>query len=448
MKSKFVVFAFLIVNIYIYFNREEYDQNFINWDASGYYLYLPATIIYHDLNKLEFYPRVNHTYVYNPVDDYGLHTQPNGNKLNKYAIGTSVFQLPFFLTARLYCMYDKTYPDDGYSAPFRRLHAFSTIIWVFIGLLILGAFLRQYFSDGVTALTLMCIGFGTNVYYATVFSPGGSSHPYSFAMFALVLYSSARWCATSKGKYIYWLAIALGLITITRPINIIVGLVPLLWMVGDAASLRERLALLAASKWKIAIGLVLFVMVLFIQLSYWKYITGHWVYYSYEGEYFNFLKPRIWKGLFGWRKGWFIYTPMAFISFLGFTFLWKRDKKMAIAPIAFFIPFTYVVFSWYQWWYGGSFSCRPMTEALPVVAVGLAAFIEYVASQRQAAVKIAFWVAASFCIVLNMFQSYQYALGIINCDSMTYGYYKAVFGKTKVALPELEPLLLKYGQDD
>jgi hypothetical protein len=89
-----------------------------------------------------------------------------------------------------------------------------------------------------------------------------------------------------------------------------------------------------------------------------------------------------------------------------------------------------------------------MTEALPVVALPLAAFIEYMASRRQAAVKIAFWVAAAACIVLNMFQSYQYALGIINCDSMTYEYYKAVFGKTKVALPELEPLLLKYGQDD
>ena len=38
--------------------------------------------------------------------------------------------------------------------------------------------------------------------------------------------------------------------------------------------------------------LVVCFAVLMIQCSYWKYASGSWVYYSYEGEGFDFLHPK------------------------------------------------------------------------------------------------------------------------------------------------------------
>lgn len=433
MRSKIVAVFFLVTAFYIFFNRESYNDNHINWDASGYYLYLPATFIYHDVEKLEFYPGVNRTYVYNPMDYYGIYEQPNGNRLNKYAIGSCLFQLPFFYAARAYCGITHQYPDDGYSKPFSVMHTVCSFVWVFVGLLILAAFLRRYFSDNVTAVTIGAIAFGTNLYTYGIFAPG-MSHPFSFVAISAMLLFTDKWVTTKRAGYIIGIAAMLALATIVRPVNIITILIPLFWRVGNVADIKDRFAFLFG-KWRpLLIAAVVFMLIAGIQLMYWKVVSGNWVTYSYEGEYFSFSDPHIIDGLFSWRKGWFIYTPLAFFALFGFWFLGRKQAGIALPSIIFLCLYIYVVFSWTQWYYGGGFSARPMIDALPVVAIPLAALLEVLFNKKGGIVVATTLLVA--LIALNTFQSYQFVMGVLPGEGMTKEKYFRLFGATK--LPEVQ----------
>jgi len=432
MKSKLAVLLYLFVCIFVYFNRQEYKLYPVESDASGYYAYLPAAFLYHDILYFDFYKGINDFYHINGTTDrYGIYDNPNGKRTNKYAIGTALFELPFFLLAHLYCQFDHSFRDDGYSYPFEIMVTFSTIFWAFLGLLVLRKFLARHFSDNATAITILCIGFGTNLYCYTIFQPG-FSHPCSFFIIASVLYYTDLWYSTLKTRYIYTTAILLGLALITRPINITIAIFTILWMVSSYKDLRERVFLLLKFRGRLALALLLLMFVALIQMSYWYFTTGHWIYYSYVGESFTFSNPHMWAGLFSWRKGWFIYTPIAFFGVLGFIPLWLKNRKMIAGPFLFLLSLVYIVFSWDTWWYGGGFSARPLIDALPVIALPLAAMVTYVLSMSNIILRNALLVIISLSIILNLFQSYQYVLGILPCDGINAADYWNFFGKYKL----------------
>jgi hypothetical protein len=104
---------------------------------------------------------------------------------------------------------------------------------------------------------------------------------------------------------------------------------------------------------------------------YWKYITGELFFNSYVGEQFYFNNSHVLKGLFGFRKGWLIYTPIMLFSILGIYFLRNQLKHFfASISITLFI-YIFVIFSWWCWWYGGSFGQRAMIDIYPLLAIPL-----------------------------------------------------------------------------
>ncbi len=434
MKSKWVVGILAAIYIFIVFNRQadwSTNRSVLAWDKFGYYSYLPATFIYKDLKGLSYYNDILYVYQFtNRGPWFGAYEQPNGNRLNKYAIGVSCFELPFFAVAHIYNKWAHIAEPDGYSLPYQWAMFFSTVFWSLTGLIFLRKFLLQYFTDGTTAITLFCIGLGTNLYAYTAFDPC-MSHPYSFMLFAALLYYMGRWQVSYSDKYLYAMAIVLGFITIVRPINITVVILPLLWGISDKQGLTSRLKLLINRPGQLFIALCCFLAVALIQMSYWKYITGHWVYYSYEGEGFYFLEPEVINGLFSFRKGWFVYTPMAFVGILGFYSLYKKDKRLVAGPVLSLLALIYIVFSWYCWWYGGSFGCRALIEALAIVAIPLAALTETVLTSAKKGIKIIYGTLIIFLAGLNVFQTYQFTINIIPWDKMTSAYYWRVFGKLK-----------------
>jgi hypothetical protein len=431
MRSRLIILLFAFVSILILFNREAYKRNMYTWDASGYYLYLPATFIYHDIGSLQFYHDVNNKYrMCDTGKMYGIFEGPEGKRNNKYALGTSLFELPLFLIAHAYCSITSAYPTDGYSPPYQFAGLLSNIFWVCAGLLLLSVFLKKYFTKNITAFIILCIAFGTNIYCYTTFAPG-MSHPYSFFLFATILYCTDGLYNTNQQKYFYWIGTLLGLVIITRPVNIVVAIVPLLWNVYNKQSLAERLTFFGIHKKEITISLLLFFLISLLQLSYWKYTTSHWIYYTYIDEGFNFLRPRIIDGLFSYEKGWFVYTPIALISVVGMYAMWRTNKKAVPAISVFFLLMIYVVFSWKDWSYGGGFSARAMIETLPIAAFPLAYLSQSIyAAGKPLLLKIVFSAAMIFFITLNIFQSYQYNGNVIHYALMNRTYYWRIFGKT------------------
>jgi hypothetical protein len=415
------------------FNTQRFKDNIFQWDASGYYLYLPATFIYHDIGRMDFYPEVNRLYgCSGNYMEYGLFEQPTGKRVDKYTIGTSLFELPLFLVAHAYCIITGAFPDDGYSIPFQMAGIFSGILWAGWGLLLLGAALRRYFSDGITAFTLLTIAFGTNLYTYCTFLPG-MSHPFSFFLVA-----AALWCVTKNyeggsSRYIYLAGILMGLIVITRPINVLILPLLLFWGVYDRATLRKKIQFFKDNLVPAMWAGVLFFLVAMVQMSYWKYTSGHWIHYSYEGEGFDFLHPHVWKGLMGFRKGWFIYTPVALVAVARLFFRGGKGCGFLPAIGLFILPMVYVTFSWRCWWYGGGFGARTLIDILPVVAFPLACFYKDVQEGARKRLKstVALPIMGLF-IVLNLFQSYQSSLWILDSERMNTRYYFRIFGKVKV----------------
>lgn len=432
MKTKLAIFVTLGVFLYITLSRFNWRENdTLEWDKTGYYVYLPGLFLYDDLREMKFYPEMVNKYkMTGDVAWYGLHkAEKTGFRTNKYPIGVALLEAPFFFLAHWATKMTKQYPADGFSAYYRLSICLTTILCAVLGLWAQRNFLRRHFNDGVVASTLLLIALGTNLFSYTVYD-AGMSHAFSFMLFSVFVNLTDLWYRKHNNISLYLLGLVLGLIVIVRPTNILIILVALLWTAQSAESFKRETALLAKRGGNLLLAAACFVAVVMIQLSYWRYVTGDWVHYSYQEEGFNFLKPEIWNGLFSYRKGWFIYTPLAFISILGFIVLWRKHRQFFVPLTIFMLLQIYVVFSWHQWWYGGSFGCRALIESFAILSVPLAALITWVGTRQLWLKALANGIFA--CVVsLNIFQSWQAVEKIIPWDMNTKDYYWKSFGKTQ-----------------
>ncbi len=429
MKSKLVILLFTLTCLCaVLFMRPWLKDNYTS-DALGYYLYLPTIFIYHDLDALKLENRQQYAHIKRETNPYDA--AKTEWSFDKFTLGTALSELPFFLIA--YGITDNVtgFSPDGYGIPYQLAGIFSTIFWVVMGLFVMRKFLRLYFSDAIVAITLCCIALGTNLFCYSAFN-FGMSHTYLFFLYACVLLFTQRFYGAPSARKASVLGLLSGLIVITRPTAILIfPLLVLFWEVGTVASLRGRLAFFGANLGPIAVGVFSFVLVALIQCSYWKYTTHQWIYYSYTQEGFDFLKPNIINGLFSFRKGWLVYTPMVIPAFIGLFMMRRRNPALFPIFVLYFVVIIYVVFSWRCWWYGGSFSARALVESLAPLALPLGYFIKYAIDSAGKTVRYSVACLLTFFVLLNVFQSYQYSIGVIHYDRMSWAYYWKVLGKTK-----------------
>lgn len=398
----------------------------LDWDKSGYHLYLPATFIYNDLTEVKFYPKLDSQYhLTSSIDWYGLHSIENSdNRVNKYTCGVALFELPSFLIAHTYATISTKYLADGYSSPYQLGAQLSCVLISFLGLILLRLFLLEHgFKDVHIAVVLLLIGFGTNFYFYAAFDQG-MSHSYSFFLISAVLLLTQRIYKQKHLKYFVLLGIAIGWAALIRPVDILILLIPLLWL----GFTRDSFSFMVKNKWKIMLAMGCFLIPWIPQLVYWKLSSHEFFFYSYGGEGFNFDKPEIIKGLFSYQKGWFVYTPLTFfgVLYLLLAYGMAAYRKYAQAVIIFFVLYIYIVFSWWMWFYGASYGSRVMINTLPLLAIPLAILAQKLWTMRMLK-KISFVILLSFLVSLNIFQSWQYHRNIIHEDSMNGAYYWHIF---------------------
>ena len=138
----------------------EHTEATISWEVSGYYFYLPAIFIYQDLKKVEFKEDIHQQY--RPASGpYQTFTHKGGNEVMKYSMGLALQYSPFFLIAHALAE-PLGYPADGFSRPYQLAISLGSLFMALLGLWLLRRILLRYFSDGVTAVTLLTIAFATN----------------------------------------------------------------------------------------------------------------------------------------------------------------------------------------------------------------------------------------------------------------------------------------------
>jgi hypothetical protein len=111
------------------------------------------------------------------------------------------------------------------------------------------------------------------------------------------------------------------------------------------------------------------------QFVTWKILYGHFLFYSYEGEGFNFANPHLLDSLFSARHGLISWTPGLLLSLAGvFIFPWKQPK-LGLALIFAFVLQWYLNASWHCWWFGNSFGGRAYINCSFIFAIGIAMFL-------------------------------------------------------------------------
>jgi hypothetical protein len=406
----------------------------LSWDVMGYYLYLPAHFIYEDLSYLRFVPDIMREYAPSTsfYQAFPAPNGPDGAMVMKYPLGLAVLYTPFFWLGHWFAGLLE-YQQDGFSAPYQVAVAFGGLLYSLLGLAVLRRVLLRYFSDVVTALTLVLIVLGSNYFQYAVFD-SGMPHTYDFTLYAILLWVTVLWHERPR----HWLAatigFTLGLLILTRPSEAVSVVIPLLWGINSVATARAKLQLLFR-RWPDVLLLVVFLFLgVLPQLLYWKWASGSFVVYSYQDQGFNFLKPHVLSVLFSFRKGWLTYTPLMVLPMIGLVVLWRHNRGMGVPVLTFFLLNLWVVSAWDVWWYGGSIGQRALVQSYAVLSLPLAGLLTWAFAPRRR--QLMLWALVPVLILLvdlNLFQHWQYMYGIIHPENMTRRYYWAIFNKTTIS---------------
>jgi hypothetical protein len=423
--QKLVAILFLALLAFTGFTRWQHlsEEPLIMTDGQGYYAYLPALFIYQDL-QFSFVDSINQTYY--PEDkraSFILET-PTGN-VNKYFAGTAVLQTPFFLAG---CMFANIVgePTDGYSWPFQMVVGLAALVYMLLGVYLLGQFLLGIgFKQAAVFLTLLLTLFGTNLLFYSIYEPS-MSHAYSFFTISAFLFYVDRASKKDNGLSFCLAALFLGLTVLIRPTNgIIVLAVPV--VTSGFTGTWELLKRFFRDKKTALVSVIVLIAIVGLQPLSYLIQTGSPIVWSYGGEGFDFLNPELYNVLFSYRKGLFIYCPALFLSLIGLAIGIVKNKGRFIWLTVFLIVTTWIIASWWMWYYGGSYGHRAFIEYYPFFAIGLAAIFNYCLDFVHPK-----WLVALvlFFVPIQLIQTYQYNKHIITFDNMTKAKYWNLFLRT------------------
>ncbi len=335
-------------------------------DASGYYVYLPATFIYQwDVNSMES--------GIDTLTGRGFEIQRDKNKLfSKYTSGISYLQLPFFAAAHLYTKITNG-KSDGFSQNYVNALLFSGVFYFLLALFCLFYFLGFYFSKTTSLLTCIALALCTNLYYYGIEHPG-LTHIYSFFLISFSLLLIKR----GHPKIDIILMPIFALLLLIRPTNFVVILALIvIYVYLNQTTLKDiRLK-------NILIGVAIGIALILPQMFYWHWVNGSCVMYSYKNEGFtNWHHPYILEVLFAACNGFFTYAPIFILSFIGFKY-YPINKLVTMVCLVSFVSILYLNASWWCWPFGCAYGARAFIEYYPFLALGLAAFLEHFKDKKS-----------------------------------------------------------------
>jgi hypothetical protein len=410
----------------------------LSWDTIGYYVYFTELITDGDLaiQNLDYYAHIISTYE-NSNSFYQFVWLKDGGMISKYTSGWAILNAPFMYIGHLFAGW-LGYPQDGYSTPYQIAVQISSLFYTFVGLILTRKLLLKFFSDKISAILLLILVLGTN-YLHMNYGCLTLVHVYLLPLYAALLLLTIRFHKEKNWKDALLIGLTIGIMTLVRPTEILAAIIPLLYGVSSLKTLYKRLKDVFTTKHYIT-SILVFTTAYSIQLFYWKYTTGHFLYFTYKnpGEGLDLNNPHLFDLLFSFRKGWLIYTPIMIFAFLGFVKLYKYNKQVFWSVVIFFFTNLYVVSSWSNWWYAASFSQRALVQVYVICLIP----IGYLLIKLTGWKKYTIGTLLALFITLNLFQTWQVEQRIIHMDRMSKEYYFSIFGQTSSPTEKQKDLLL------
>ena len=187
------IFSFSTIKYWINWQQHPFDN-----DVNQYYSYLVAQFIHHDFSF-----KFDH--------NFWLIETPTHQLVPKVTMGMAILYLPFFIIGNNIA-FTFDYDGLGYSSPFAWSIHIGTIVYVIIGFWYTRKTLLLFFNEWITALTILLLLFGTNLFYYT-YREGEMTHSYLFFSLSIFVYHSIEWYSLQKIKHFYILCFVAGFIT-------------------------------------------------------------------------------------------------------------------------------------------------------------------------------------------------------------------------------------------
>jgi hypothetical protein len=430
-----IAIALIIFGSKIFFPQ----TNMIAADNFGYYLHLPARFIYDDpALKGDWINVINDKYNNTPTF-YQLMKSPKGGTIDRFFCGMAILWTPAFFTGH-WAAGLLNYPADGFSAPYQWALILYGAIFAIIGLFYLRKVLLKFFSDGVTAITLLIMFLGTNLFF---FSGIGNDvpHVYIFSLFAALIYYTIKWHEVQKWTYMLGIGIVAGLIIAVRPSEIIAMAIPAFWGITSLETLKNKFNLLWKYKFQIVSAIVLAGLFFLPQLMYYRTYAGEYFVnvYNDAGSTLNLSNPRFGYVLFGFRKGWFIYSPLSFLAVLGLIFTWKHQRVYFWPVLIYLLVNVYLIASFTSL---VSYGWRAFVQSYAILTLPLGSLV-FVLARLKKGYKAIIIVLLLPLFVLNMHQAWQVRMGIIDGSRMTKDYYFSVLGKNSITDADRNKLMIE-----
>lgn len=398
-------------------------KQIISSDGRGYYAYLPALLIDHDLSYKKVIEREKNILGF-PDYQPGYLVKVGNGSVNKYFAGEALLLLPFFLLAML-CSFVAGIEINGYSFFFQIFTGLGAIFYLFLGLHYLKKILLYFtIRPSLVAFVITALLLGTNLFYYAVWQPS-MSHVFSFFAINGFLWFTCKSISYFTKRNTAVAGFFLGLILLIRPTNgVVLLLIPFLFK--DFAEMKQFTSSLLKKKSALIILFFITLLVFSIQLFLWYLQTGRFFLWSYQNEGFYFSHPEVMNVLFSYRKGLFIYTPLVFLAcFSLFTII--RSPVKLISMLAFLALSTYIIASWWNWYYGDSFGLRVFIDYYGIYSLLIALLLNRFSFK---AYKL-FLILLFFPFIgLNLFQTWQYCNWIIHPYSMNKEKYEYIFLKS------------------
>jgi|GEM_PF-3572798 len=396
------------------------ESNIIRADGIGYYSYLPAIFIYNDLS-FEFLDDKNLI----GGDGYCRIKTKENRVHNKYTVGMSVLQLPFFGAA---CLYAKIMhlPINGFGKTFHLFFLVGFFFYVTLGLIFLIKYLYLIkIPTYYIAVIVLIYTLGSFVFHYLNYDVF-LSHGITLSLLFALSYFIVKFNIASNIYYSIMIGLIFTLIISLRPFNMVMILFLPLYFRSFKETLFFLKRLLSKSIWV----LFPFAIIFIVQSIIWKIQTGHWVVYSYGSEKFIWGTHDLLYALFSYKRGFLVYSPIfLFIFIASLAALIHKKKWLNLTYYLGLFALLFVVLSsWSSKDYGQCLGYRPMVDfsfllLFPLLIFPLKFF-------KYLSVKIIALILVLISILYSITLSVQYQQNIIPWHGPTKSQFWEVFGKT------------------
>lgn len=395
-----LVIFLLVYGASIFLIPKRYGRLIVG-DGIYYYVYLRSAVLDGDLNFQNDYEIYQSFNTEDPVKKQEMLSRktPTGMPANLFSVGPAVLWSPLFmLTHGLLSVLGRA--GEGYAFEYQAPIMFLSIVYGFIGIVLMYRVTAGMFSKFAAFVSLLGIWLATNVVYYMGVSPSAS---HVLSLFASALFVYIWWRGRNgrtKWGWLVW-GLSAGLMALVRWQDILIALLALLeWLktAGDARRTTKQFYVPALVNGALfATGLVLAFLP---QLYAWQVLYGTPLTAPQGEGFFQWLHPEMLNVWFSTKHGLFSWSPILLPAVIGFVPLFRKNRLLGTAAILIFVAESYINSIVNDWWGGEAFGARRFISLMPFFALGLAALLDALLNTTRPRVRVSQTTVLGILVVL------------------------------------------------